>query len=325
MMTTLLLVVLGVLGGLLAALLLFTVWTAGRVEKALPPHGQFADVPGGRIHYWQQGSGTAIVMVHGLGGQSANFAYGVVEQLADDFRVIVIDRPGAGYSTRNSDRCATLREQAKFVAEFIRALGLQRPWLVGHSLGGAISLQAALDYPDAIGGLVLLAPLTHLPPQVPQMFRRLDIQSRLLRRAIAWTLATPVGMVIGPRTIRAIFAPEPVPRDIATRGRGLLSLRPSHFYNVSTDLMSVNADLQKMTQLYGHLRVPVAILFGTSDQVLDYRQQGQAMQQKIAHLQLKLVEGGHMLPVTQPELCAQFIRATVAATWSGRVWAAEQA
>src|SRR5262250_346142 len=136
-MMTLLLVGLGMLGGLVAALLLFTVWTAGRVEKALPPHGQFADVPGGRIHYWQQGSGTAIVMVHGLVGQ-----------LADDFRVIVIDRPGAGYSTRNSDRCATLREQAKFVAEFIRALGLQRPWLVGHSLGGAISLQAALDYPD---------------------------------------------------------------------------------------------------------------------------------------------------------------------------------
>jgi len=152
---------------------------------------------------------------------------------------------------------------------------------------------------------------------VPQMFRRLEVHSKIVRRVIAWTVATPMGIVIGPGIIRAIFAPEPVPGDIATRGGGLLSLRPSHFYAVSTDLMSVNADLHRMTGLYGNIRVPVAILFGRSDEVLDCRQHGEAMQQKIAHLQLKVVEGGHMLPVTQSELAAQFIR--------GRALAATQA
>jgi pimeloyl-ACP methyl ester carboxylesterase len=289
-------------------LLAFSAWTARRVEKALPPRGKFVEVPGGRIHYWEKGAGPAIVMVHGLGGQSGNFAFGVVEKLMDEFRVIVIDRPGAGYSTRQSDESARLSAQAKFVADFIHALGLDRPLLVGHSLGGAISLAVALDFPDSISGLALVAPLTHVPPHVPEPFRPLDIKSSFLRRAVAWTLGVPIGILRGPGIVKKIFAPEPVPADFAIRGAGLLTLRPSHFYSVSTDLVSVNAELFQMPARYPSVRVSVGILYGTSDEILDYRAQGEAMTVKVPGLRLKLVEGGHMLPVTQPEITADFIR-----------------
>ena len=110
------------------------------------------EIDGARIHYLEKGAGPAIVMVHGLGGQSGNFAYGLVEKLANEFRVVVIDRPGAGYSTRESDESARLGGQAKQVADFIRALGLERPLVVGHSLGGAIALSVALDFPEAVRG-----------------------------------------------------------------------------------------------------------------------------------------------------------------------------
>jgi pimeloyl-ACP methyl ester carboxylesterase len=304
-------VFLGVLAGfatVVAGLVLFSVWTAWRVEKALPPHGKFLQLTGARIHYLEHGSGQAIVMVHGLGGQSSNFTYGLVDRLAREYRVIVVDRPGAGYSTRESDDSARLRSQAAIVADFIRKLGLDRPVVVGHSLGGAIALAVALDFPDAIGGLALLAPLTHVPKQVPAPFRPLDIPSKWLRSVVSWTLGVPIGIRRGPAIVKMIFAPEAVPKDFATRGGGLLSLRPWNFYNVSTDLVAADADLPGMIEQYPRIRVPVAILYGTSDEVLDCREHGEAMKAKIPNLRLKFVEGGHMLPVTQPELAAEFIR-----------------
>ncbi len=64
---------------------------------------------------------------------------------------------------------------------------------------------------------------------------------------------------------------------------------------------------------YASLTVPVGILYGRDDQVLDWRAQGEAMARKIPSLDLELVDGGHMLPVTQPDVCAAFIRRIAAA------------
>ncbi len=297
-------VVLLIIPGLVA----FTAFTARRVEKAVPARGKFLDLNGARIHYLDKGSGPAIVLVHGLGGQMGNFAYGVVDHLMCEFRVIVIDRPGSGYSTRATDDSAHLGAQAAFVAEFIRKLNLERPLLVGHSLGGAISLRVALDHPEVISGLALVAPLTHVPSHVPQPFRPLDIDSKLVRRLLAWTVATPMGILRGAKVLKQIFSPELVPPDFPIRGGGILGLRPRSFYNVSTDLVAADMDLASMVERYPTIRLPIAILYGTSDAILDYRFHGEAMKSKLPHLQLKLVKGGHMLPVTAPAVTADFIR-----------------
>jgi len=305
---TVLLIVLAVLALMVADLVAFTAFTARRVEKALPPRGKFLDLDGARIHYLDKGSGPAIVLVHGLGGQMGNFAYGVVDQLTNEFRIVVIDRPGSGYSTRASDEAAHLAAQAAFVAQFIRKLGLDRPLLVGHSLGGAIALRVALDHPETISGLALIAPLTHVPPQVPKPFRPLDIESKLVRRLLAWTVATPMGILRGAKVLKQIFHPDPVPADFPLRGGGILGLRPRSFCNVSADLVAADADLASMVERYPTICMPVAILYGTSDNILDYRFHGESMQSIIPQLQLKLVPGGHMLPVSAPETTAAFLR-----------------
>lgn len=306
---TILLIVLAVLVLLIVGLVAFTAFTARRVEKALPPRGKFLDLDGARIHYLDKGSGPAIVLVHGLGGQMGNFAYGVIEQLTNEFRVVVIDRPGSGYSTRASDDAAHLAVQAAYVAAFIRKLGLNRPLLVGHSLGGAIALRVALDHPETISGLALIAPLTHVPPHVPEPFRPLDIDSKLLRRILAWTVATPMGILRGATVLKQIFHPDPVPADFPIRGGGILGLRPQSFCNVSADLVAADVDLDSMVERYPTIRVPVSILYGTSDNILDYRFHGESMRAKLPQLQLKLVEGaGHMLPVSAPAVTAAFLR-----------------
>ena len=312
-MMTLLLVVVALVVVSLGGLVIFTAVTARRVEQALPPRGQFIEVAGARIHYLDKGSGPPIVILHGLGGQMGNFTYALLERLTNDFRVILMDRPGSGYSRRARGATGRLTEQAAIVAEFIRSLGLERPLLVGHSLGGAIALGVALNHPKAVKGLALIAPLTHVPEHVPAPFRALDIKSDFLRWLVAWTVATPIGIRRGKAILGAIFSPDPAPADFPVRGGGLLGLRPRSFFNTSSDMRAVNFDLAAMVGRYSSLRVPVRILYGTNDEVLSHQVHGEAMKATSSMVSLELVEGGHMLPIAAPDLTARFIKAAARA------------
>jgi len=293
----------------IAGLVWFTANTAKRVEAMLPPRGQFMDIDGQRIHYTDTGgSKPPIVMIHGLGGNLLHFGYAMADKLAADYRVILIDRPGAGYSTRPEGASATLTAQAKTIATFIRRLGLKEPLLVGHSLGGALSLATALDHPDCAGALALIAPLTHATEVVPEMFQGLVVASPLMRKAIAWTVAVPLGIRRGPVVLKEVFAPEAAPADFPIRAGGLLGLRPVAFYNTSTDLMAASETLPGYMARYKSLDIPMAMLFGRGDRVLDYRAQGEAMKIVCPALDLELVEGGHMLPMTQADRCVALVR-----------------
>ena len=155
--------------------------TARQVEKALPPLGSFIDIDGSRIHYLDRGSGPTILCIHGLAGQMRHFTYALLDKLKSDYRVVIVDRPGSGYSTRPPQASAAIFAQARTLAKFAAALRLERPLVVGHSLGGAIALALALNHPEHVGGLALLAPLTH--PQ--ESCRRCFGGSRSDRRSCA--------------------------------------------------------------------------------------------------------------------------------------------
>ncbi len=303
----------GALGALGGGLALFSGITARRVEAALPPQGRFIDIAGNRIHYLDQGpadSATApvIVMVHGLGGQMRNFTYALVERLKGRFRVVVMERPGAGYSDRAPGASARLSVQADVVAGFIRALGLERPLLVGHSLGGALALAVALDHPETVSGLALISPLTQPQEGVPAAFRGLAIPSPLLRRVVAWTLAAPLAILNRDKVMGEVFGPESPPADFATRGGGLLSLRPRAFYSTSTDLMAVGEDLPGFAARYETLKLPVGVIFGARDRILEAPLHGGGAAAQIPGLSYETISGaGHMIPLTQPTQVAEFI------------------
>ena len=298
-----------VLVALIAGLVLFTANTARKVEAALPPRGRFMEIDGERVHYVDTGgAGPAVVMIHGLGGNLLHFDYALASLLAAEFRLILVDRPGSGYSSRTASADATLAAQAAMIAKLIRALGLTRPLVVGHSLGGALSLALALDDPDCVGGLALIAPLTHAQEEVPAVFRRLVIRTNLVRNLVAWTLATPLGILRGRAALKEVFAPEAVAPDFPLRAGGLLGLRPRAFYATSSDLVAINDILPGYMKRYPSLNLPFGIIHGKADQLLDYRRHGEAMRLSCPALDLELVDGGHMLPMTAPDLCAALIR-----------------
>jgi pimeloyl-ACP methyl ester carboxylesterase len=301
-------VVVALVGFVLAGLVLFTAWTAQQVEKKLPPRGRFIDVDGARIHYLDEGTGPTLLLVHGLAGQMHNFTHSLLGKLRHDFRVVILDRPGSGYSTRPAEASAAISAQARIISRFCQELKLGRPLIVGHSLGGAIALALALDHPEQVAGLALLAPVTHRPERVPPPFDGIAIASPLLRHLIAWTLATPLSIANRERALATLFGPEPIARDFAVRGGGLLNLRPCSFIGASADLMATHDELGEMPARYKDLTVPVGILYGTDDRILDPAAHGKGLAAKVAGADLELIEGGgHMIPITSADHAAAFV------------------
>jgi pimeloyl-ACP methyl ester carboxylesterase len=303
--------ILGFFGAIVAAggvLVLFTAIMGRIAAAAVPPLGRTIEVNGAHLHYVDEGEGPAILMIHGLGGQMRNFTYALKGKLTDRFRVIVVDRPGSGYSSRPSEASASIVNQAKTLAGFIRTLGLEQPLLVGHSMGGAVALAIALNHPECAGGLALISPLSHPQESVPEPFGGLAIPVAWLRRLVAWTVAVPYAIARSKIMMQAVFGPETAPGDFAVKGGGLLNLRPEIFCASSADLLAVGDDLPAMAGRYSTLNIPVGVIYGADDRVLDATVHGKALTEKIAAADLDLIPGGgHMVLVTQADRVADFI------------------
>ncbi|TYO85391.1 alpha/beta fold hydrolase [Oceanicella actignis] len=283
----------------------YTARLSRAIAAAHPPCGRWREVRGGRIHFIERGrpDGPALVLIHGLGGNLHNFNR-MIPLLERDFRVIALDRPGSGWSERRSDRLAALPEQARMIAEFLRAEGVARPVLVGHSLGGAVALALALEHPEQVGALALLAPLTHPIRRPPAAFRVLACGRPWARRAAARLFAPPIGEAVLPGMLRAVFAPEPVPPEFETEGAVRLALRPAAAAAAAADLVHV-VDVAALAPRYGALRAPGGVLFGGGDTLLDPQAQGEALARAAPGIHCRVLFGrGHMLPWTCPEACA---------------------
>ena len=295
----------GVIAAILAALLvaaalvvlylLFVTWRIRRrAEKLVMPTVKFVSVGGNRIHYVDRGQGPPILMVHGLGGTQFNFQP-LYPGLEGDFRLVAVDRPGSGFSTRRGITPASPTEQARFLVEFMDAVGLDRPLVVGHSLGGAISLALALDHPERVAGLVLISPLTQHRDDVPPQFAALNIRSPLLRRIVAETISAPTAIRMRQQTLDFVFGPQQPPPDYAVAGGAMAALRPSHFYASSTDFSAIGDSVKASEERYGELAMPVGLVFGSADRVLEVDRHGRPFAERIADVDAVFLEGvGHM-------------------------------
>lgn len=301
---------------IVAGLMVFSFLTARRIELGLPPEGRFITIMGNRIHYVEQGSGPrTVLLVHGLTGVLQNFTYAMLGELARDCRVIAIDRPGSGYSKRPLRSSASLAVQADVIAGLIDALQLDRPVVVGHSLGGAVALATALRHPDKISALALIAPLSRMPAGGPPgIFASLTIRWHWLRWLFAWTLMLPLAARQRERIMRTAFGPEAVPAHFALRGGGAQAMRPSNHIAASRDLVALEPVLPRLQEGYEDLQLPVHILYGWGDRILDPQEQGRVLADQLPKGELELVEGGHMLPLTQPQRCVEFVRRTLQQT-----------
>lgn len=133
------------------------------VVEALP-EGKYADVGAGiTMHYHEAGSGErgAVLFIHGSGpGASgwSNFKGNYPVLAEQGYRTIVADTMGYGYSTKPEDGAFSLSDVAAQYKSLLDAVGVDRVTVVGNSQGGAIAIAMALDYPELVEKLVLMAP-----------------------------------------------------------------------------------------------------------------------------------------------------------------------
>ncbi len=297
-------------GGALAA---FTALTARRAAASFPPLGRFVEVGGARLHVLERGpadaKGSPLLLIHGLAGQMGNFTHSLLDLLASDRRVVAVERPGSGWSEVGAGQRHNLRAQADVLAALIRELGLGRPLVVGHSLGGAVALALALDHPERVGGLALLAPLTQPVEEISPVFRGLAIRNPVARRVVAWTLATPLAIARRTAALELVFGPEPAPADFVEKGGGMLGLRPRAFLGASADLLAAADDLPGMAERYPGLTLPVGVLYGSQDRILDHELHGRGLLKQLPGADLEIIaDAGHMIPVTQAGRTAAFVR-----------------
>jgi pyruvate dehydrogenase E2 component (dihydrolipoyllysine-residue acetyltransferase) len=118
------------------------------------------EVGGRRLRYLERApddpAGDPVVLVHGFGGDLNNWLFNT-EKLAERRRVYALDLPGHGESSKDVG-AGDLAEFAAALGGFLDAVGADRAHLVGHSMGGATALAYALEQPDRVASLTLIAP-----------------------------------------------------------------------------------------------------------------------------------------------------------------------
>ena len=117
--------------------------------------GQYADVNGIRLYYETHGTGRPLILLHGGLGSGEMFGP-TLPALAAKHQVIVVDLQGHG-RTADIDRPLDVRLMADDIAALIVHLGLDRPDIVGYSLGGGVAFFTASRHPELIGRLVTAA------------------------------------------------------------------------------------------------------------------------------------------------------------------------
>lgn len=152
------------------------------------PEGNFVTLADGtRMRFIQRGNaGTSIVLIHGL-MDSADFWHHNLDALAQRHRVWAIDLIGFGYSSRVNQPVYSLQYFARAIREFMDKQAIARAHLIGHSLGGAVTLQFAHDYPTRVNKLILIAPGTFLINSIGllNLFARIPFVPRAL---MGWAL-----------------------------------------------------------------------------------------------------------------------------------------
>ena len=269
-----------------------------RARAEYPPAGRFVAVGGARVHYVEAGQSAggapAVVLIHGNPGSTRDFEL-VVPALAATHRVIAVDRPGHGYSARPDLRAATPTAQARLLHGALAQLDIRRPILVGHSWGGSVALAYALEFPDDVAGLALLAtrayPVEGQPDALYTLLRR-PLIGPLLRHTLVPLFAR--GMMEG-RFIAA-YRPDTIHPNHLSAARALW-MRPSELGAMVWDTRLLQEESATMARRYSSIGIPVMILVGDGDDLLPESQQ-LATQLPNAWIEV-LSRTGHYLPRTR--------------------------
>lgn len=253
---------------ILACLWAWVLHRAAKAEAAaeaeFPPQGQLLQVNGHTVHALVMGDGPDLVLIHGSGGNLRDMTLSLAPELAETYRVILLDRPGHGYTDRINTTGATLKDQAHLLAAAARQLGADKPIVLGHSFGGAVALAWAVYEPDSISGLIpLAAPSNPWETGLPLFYQ---ITSHPILAPIVNPLLT--AFVPDSRVesgVASVFAPNDVPAGYLDHFGASLTMRRDSLRANALQRRNLLGEIKALLPLYGQIKVPTEIVHGTAD------------------------------------------------------------
>lgn len=245
------------------------------------------------------------------------------EPLLRRYRVTAIDRPGHLDSTRPSGD-GSLATQARLVAGTIQTLGMSRPVLVGHSAGGALGLTMAVRHPETVAGVVAVGPLVFSEPRLELALfgpRGVPFGGHFAAR----TVLRPLDAVAIPLLWHAIFAPQTMPRAFVEAVPLTRLASAEELIATGEDALAYPRDLMENAALYPTCAVPVRILGGTADLIVNNRTQGFVLSRIMPDCTFESLPGiGHMLHHVHPERVVALVDELTAGSASGQDRAARR-
>ncbi len=294
-------VVAAVLGGLAA----YTAIAVHGIERAHPPAGRFVEVAGGRLHLLELGpaDAPAVVLLHGASGNLGDMRVALGDRLAARYRVIMIDRPGHGWSDRPDGAAdASPAQQAALIHQALERIGVSHAIVVGHSWSGALATAYALAYPDATAGLLLLAPVAYPWPGGVGWYNPI-VANSVVGWVFARTLALPIGKLLLKPGVGMVFAPQLPPPDYVERAGAELILRPRELTANAEDLTGLKAFVTAQAPHYGEIETPTIVIAGDEDTTVSPDIHAKHIVRVLPHGRLIMLPGvGHMLHHAAPEV-----------------------
>ncbi|MGH7428374.1 MAG: alpha/beta fold hydrolase [Candidatus Methylomirabilaceae bacterium] len=224
-----------------------------------------------------------LVLIHGSGCTADSWRYQVTD-LSREFEVVAPDLPGHGASGSEGD--PSIERYASTVAALVQRLATRRVFLVGHSMGGAVALQVALDRPDLLNGLVLIATSAYLDTMA------------LTPEILLWAIAAL------PHKFKAMFFSNQVSDEALAIARA--DVRRCSLETVLGDFSASRGfDVRSRLKRVG---LPSLILCGADDLITPVRH-SKRLHKEIAGSVLAVIEkAGHMLPLESPQRVNAAIR-----------------
>ena len=305
-----------------AAALLVALWVFSRVaveliDRRWPPLGRMVEADGVRLHFLAVPAPPhlpAVLVLHGASGNLREPLAALQDELRGRFRILAVDRPGHGHSSRGGRAMSDPARQADVIAAAL-ARPEPRPAVVfGHSWGAAVAAALAMRHPDQVSGLVLAAPATHPWPGGVSPRARLFANSPL-GRILAEFVVVPLGLTLISRTVRTIFAPAPVSDGYARTIGAALAIRPASFVATCRDIADFYGHILRLSAHYPEIRCPTEIVTGDWDSVVSPVIHAFGLARDIPGARLTVLPGaGHMPHWSRPvEVAAAIGRMAAAA------------
>lgn len=263
----------------------------------------------------RRGAGDPIVLMHGIGSRWQVFEP-ILDRLAETHEVIAIDLPGFGASPWLAGVEPGPRGYATWLAGWLAEQGIDRPHLVGNSMGGGIAIE--LGRRGVAASVVAFSPvgfwkapgLRWTQSLITTMRGATQLAGPVLERVVA----TPAGRAA---LLSPFFGqPSRVPADVARADMASLAASPA-YRAARRDFAGYRL---AATDDPGALRdIPVTIAWGTRDVVLTHRTQSARARDVLPFARhLDVPRAGHLPFHDEPEACARIVLETVAASQETR-------